>query len=317
MKTDLTLYKKDNIMNDKKNIIIPADVPSHQEQEFSKNYQAITGKNGNLLLFAADQKIEHLNEDFFGPNIYHDSQNPEYLFKIAQENKNKIGTFASHLGLIARYAKCYPDVNYIIKLNGKTNLVSQMDPMSKMLWSVDDVIQFKKTSNLSIRGIGITLYLGSEFESSMLQAAAQSIFNAHQHGLIAILWCYMRGKEIAHKQSPELSAGAAGIAASLGSDFVKIKPPKPSKDFTYKEALELTCNAAGNTHVICAGGEKISPRQLLEDIYAQLSAGTAGCAIGRNIFQRSPEEAASLIGALSALIHDNSSIATALELLKI
>lgn len=294
-----------------KHITIPADVPSKAEQEYLHNYQAITGPHGRLLLFAADQKIEHLNTDFYGADIHPDVRHVEHLFEIG--SKGKIGAMATHLGLIARYGKQYPNINYIVKLNAKTNLIptTQQDPMSAKLWGVKEFIRFKEQSGLNIKGIGFTLYLGSEYEPDMLHDAAHAIFEAHQHGLIAILWTYLRGKAIKNDQDPELIAGAAGVAASLGADFVKIKPPQATKALNSSDALKLACDAAGNTKVICSGGARVEPKQLLQIIYEQLQAGTAGCAVGRNIFQRSLPEAIAMTEALSALIHDNASVENA------
>jgi len=292
---------------------IPADVPSKTAQEYLHNYQAITGLNGRLLLFAADQKIEHLNSDFYGPDIHPDVRHVEHLFEIG--SKGKIGAMATHLGLIARYGKRYPNVNYVVKLNAKTNLIPtvQQDPMSERLWGVKEFIRFKEQSDLNIRGIGFTLYLGSEHESDMLHDAAHAIFEAHQHGLVAILWTYLRGKAIKDDQDPELIAGAAGVAASLGADFVKIKPPHATKVLSRSDALRLACDAAGNTKVICSGDIRVEPKQLFQTVYEQLQAGAAGGAIGRNIFQRSLPEAIAMTEALSALVHDNASIEKALS----
>lgn len=296
----------------KKIIDIPADVPAKTNQEYLNNYQAITRPTDRLFLFAADQKIEHLNQDFYGPDIPEDVRYVSHLFEIASQGS--IGAFAIHLGLIARYGKQYPNINYIVKLNAKTNLIpaSQRDPFSQNLWDVGDVVHFKEQSGLNIRGIGFTLYLGSEFESEMLHDAAQSIFEAHQHGLIAILWIYPRGKAIKDDQDPQLLAGATGLATSLGADFVKIKPPQTTKALSFSEAIKLACDAAGNTKVICAGQEKRDPEQFLKTISEQLHAGSAGCAVGRNIFQRPLPQAVAMTKALSALINDNTSVEQAI-----
>ncbi len=300
-------------MKKQNSIDIPADVPSHAAQEYLHNYQAITKPSNRLFLFAADQKIEHLNEDFYGPDIHPDVHHVDHLFEIAQQGK--IGAFATHLGLIARYGKQYPSINYIVKLNAKTNLIpaKQRDPISQELWSVNDVVNMKEQSDLNIRGIGFSIYLGSEFEHEMLAQAAEAIFNAHQHGLITILWAYLRGKSIEDDQDPFLIAGAAGVATSLGADFVKIKPPHATKALSNTDALKLACDAAGNTKVICSGQAKDEPHHFLQTVYDQLKAGTSGCAIGRNIFQRSEPEAIAMTEALSALVHDNASVERALE----
>ncbi len=211
-------------------INIPADVPQHAEREFIDNYYAITRNSNRLFLFSCDQKIEHLHDAFDPDNeaIHEDAVHPEHLFKIAAQGD--IGAMATQLELIARYGKQYPTVNYIAKLNSKTNLIpsEQQDPVSAPLWDVDNLVTLKKDSQLLINGIGVTIYLGSEFEDEMLSFASEAIFNAHQHGLVAILWMYPRGKAIENETDAHLLAGAAGAANALGADFVKIKAPSPT-----------------------------------------------------------------------------------------
>lgn len=276
------------IVKDKKNSIIPADVPAHCHDEFRANYAAITKSTGRLMLFACDQKIEHLNRDFYGPSIDPADNDPKHLFEIASQGN--IGAFATHLGLIARYGACYPTVNYIAKMNGKTDVVKtqQKDPYSALLWNVEQLIALKKNAQLAIRGVGYTLYPGSEFESAMLEQAAQLIYHAHQHGLIVILWVYPRGKAVADELCPEMIAGAAGLAASLGADFVKLNMPHATAQKTSIDLLKIAVQAAGNTKVIISGGMAIEPALFLKELYEQLhGANTAGNATGRNIHQRS------------------------------
>lgn len=284
------------------NFLIPSDVPSSAHQEYLTNYQAITQNSDRLMLFACDQKIEHLNNDFYGATIHPDALQPTHLFTIASQGE--IGAMAAHLGLIARYGQLFPNVNYVVKLNGKTDLIpkAQKDPLSKQLWSVDDVVQFKKNSGLLIRAVGITLYIGSEFEPLMLEQAAQAIYRAHRYGLLAIVWVYPRGNAVDDDTDPQLLAGAAGIATALGADFVKIKSPEQIA------ALRIATVAAGNTKIICSGGSQKSPQEFLQQVYDEIHiGGAAGAATGRNIFQRSTQEAIALTHALNALVvHDQT-----------
>lgn len=301
----------------KQPIIIPADVPPRAHKTFIKNYTALTHNTNRLLLFACDQKIEHMDLDFEGPDIHSDARDPEHIFKIAAAAS--IGALAAHFGLITRYGTAYPKINYIVKLNGKTNLVptEQHEPFSNQLWSVQDVIDLKKTSKLSISGVGYTLYLGSEYEHLMLTQAAQIIHQAHKHGLVAIIWIYLRGKAIKNDTDPAYLAGAAGIAASLGADFVKIKPPKKTKSTSQAEQLKRAVAAAGNTQVICSGGEKIDAQAFFSELHEQLHiAKTGGCATGRNIFQRSHKDAIAFAQALASLVYKDSSVQQAMKLYK-
>ena len=113
------------------NIQIPLTVPKSKSAEYTNNIKKATHGTGNLMLFAGDQKVEHMNDDLVGENIPKEVASPEYLFEIADQAD--IGVFAAHLGTIAKYGRDYKKVPYLVKLNGKTNLMSQeiKDPLSR------------------------------------------------------------------------------------------------------------------------------------------------------------------------------------------
>jgi DhnA family fructose-bisphosphate aldolase class Ia len=300
-------------------IHIPADVPQHAERDFIDNYYAITKNSDRLFLFSCDQKIEHLH-DAFDPDkktIHEDALHPEHLFKIAAQGD--IGAMATQLELIARYGKQHSTINYIAKLNSKTNLISssQKDPVSAPLWSVADVVTVKNDARLFIRGIGVTIYLGSEFEDEMLSFASEAIFDAHQQGLVAILWMYPRGKAVKDETDAHLLAGAAGAANALGADFVKIKAPASTDTESSAERLKEIVAAAGNTRVICAGGEQLPAEKYIQTLYEQLTiGGTAGTATGRNIFQHSLPQAIAMTRAISTLVYHGATPQKAMGFVK-
>lgn len=298
-------------------ILVPCDVPSDAKQAYRAHYSAVTRGKGRLMLFSCDQKLEHLNRDFYGPDIDPCDNDPEHMFAIAQQGD--IGAFATHLGLIAHYGKDYPNINYIVKMNGKTDLVKteQRDPFSTLLWSFDQVISFKKNSGLPIVGVGYTLYLGSEYENQMLAQAARLIYEAHQHGLLAILWMYPRGKSIVQERLGDLIAGAAGIALSLGADFAKINPPLPTADKTSEQWLAVAVQAAGRTKLIVSGGSKIDVPLFLQELYVQIHKGQAsGNATGRNIHQRNLHDAIALTRAISGLVYEDKTVEEAMKIYK-
>jgi len=268
-----------------KKINIPLDVPNSKIKEFEKNYQLSTNNSENMFLIAGDQKIEHLNDDFWGINISPEDASPEHLFKITKASKG--GILATNLGLIAKYGKKYKDIPYIVKINAKTNIgPNDEKDSSQVLWDVDDIVKFKKDSKLKITGIGYTIYLGHKHEGQMLRAAAQAIFKAHQNGLIFVLWMYPRGKGI-NENDIHTIAGGAGVASSLGADFVKVKYPYHLKNRLeaaekYKEVIQ----AAGETKIICVGGSQRKEEDIIDFLKLQIKTGTNGIAIGRNMHQR-------------------------------
>ena len=295
-------------------VIVPLDVPRAMRETYIDNYMAITRSSGRLMLFAGDQKLEHLNDDFYGKGIHPDDNTPEHLFKVAAQSK--IGVFAAQLGLIARYGMDYPDVPYLIKLNSKTHLVdtAQDDPVSLQWFDVEQVMEFKESSGLNILGVGFTVYLGSEYEADLLLQAAQLVYNAHLEGLITVLWMYPRGKAITNEKDPHLIAGAAGTAACLGTDFAKVNYPK-KEGAESKEVFKEAILAAGRTKVVCAGGGSESVDKFLQQLYDQIHvSGAAGNATGRNVHQKALPEAVRMCNAIYAVTVEDASVDKALAI---
>ena len=295
---------------------VPLDVPAGMRDVYLANYNLITQGSGRLMLFAGDQKMEHLNDDFYGEGIPADDGDPEHLFRIASQGK--VGVFAAQLGLITRYAMDYPEIPYLVKMNSKTHLVSvsQKDPVSHQLWSVGQLVDICAENDIKIAGIGYTIYLGSENDAEMLTEAASLIKDAHFHGLVTVIWIYPRGKAVKDEKDPHLIAGAAGVAACLGSDFVKVNAPKKDGK-SGAELLQEAVQAAGRTKVVCAGGSSTSEEKFLSELYDQIHIGGAsGNATGRNIHQKPLAEAVKFCNAIYAITVENKSVEEALEILK-
>lgn len=295
---------------------VPADVSADARETYIDNYMAATRGTGRLMLFACDQKIEHLNGDFYGEGIDAADLDPEHLFKIASEGV--CGVCAGQRGLVARYAADYPEVNYLVKMNSKTNLVktAQDDPYSPQLHDLEAVLDMR-ANGVNVVGLGYTIYLGSEYESTMLAEAGQLIAEAHAAGLLVVLWIYPRGKAVADEKAPALIAGAAGVALCLGADFVKVNPPKATDEATSAENLAVASAAAGRTGLVCAGGSTVDAETFLTQLHDQIHVGHAcGNATGRNIHQRSLDEAVRLTKAISAITLADYSVADALAVFK-
>ena len=292
---------------------VPVDVAPEMRDEYINNYMKATQGTGRLMLFACDQKVEHLNKDFYGEGIDIADLDPEHLFKIGSEGV--CGVLAGQRGLVAQYANDYPDINYLVKMNSKTNLVGvkQDDPYSPQLYDLDAVLAMRD-AGVNIVGLGYTIYLGSEYESTMMAEAGELIARAHNHGLLVVLWMYPRGKAVTAEKDPDLIAGAAGVALCLGADFVKVNPPKPEDGTTPAEALNIASTAAGRCGLVCAGGSTVDAETFLTQLYDQIHVGGAvGNATGRNIHQRSLDEAVRLTKAISAITLADYSVADALK----
>lgn len=301
------------------NMRIPADVPQEMSSVYERNLRLVTRDTGNLMLFAGDQKVEHLNDDFFGSTkegpIAEEDADPEHLFRIA--TKGEIGCFATQFGLISQYGPDYSRVPYLVKLNSKTHLIktSQRDPRSVAWISVSDALALRD-AGLDVVGIGYTVYPGSEFESEQMAEAAQACIQAHRNGLLAVVWIYPRGAAVTDETDPHILAGATGLGATLGADFCKVNYPK-TRNGAPAEAFKEAILAAGRTRVITAGGASTDVRTFLQTLHDQIAvSGASGSATGRNIHQKPLDDAIRMTQAISAITYGGYTADEALDVYK-
>ena len=301
-------------------VVVPMDVPEEMVETWLENMAAATCNTGRMNLFACDQKIEHLNDDFFdgGVKIPLSSNNPEHLFEIGARAhaEGTIGVLAGQLGLISRYAMDAIDVPYLVKMNSKSHLVKkgQRDPVSMAMWDIDDVFTLIN-NGVNVVGIGYTIYLGSEFEHDMLTEAATLIRQAHENGLITVTWIYPRGEAVEDELDPQLISGAAGVALCIGADFTKVNYPRAFDNMSQAESLAVAVEAAGRTGVICSGGGSLPAKEFLQRLWEQINiSGAQGAATGRNIHQKGTEEAVKMAAACHAIICEEASVDEALAI---
>ncbi len=107
------------------------------------------------------------------------------------------------------------------------------------------------------------------------------------------------------------------MALCLGADFVKVNPPKPEDGTAPAEALKIATAAAGRTGLVCAGGSTVDAETFLTQLlYDQIHTGGACGNKGRNIHQRSLDEAVRLTKAISAITLADYSVADALAVFR-
>jgi len=301
-------------------VSVPADVPDELIETYLDNMRAATNGTGSMNLFACDQKIEHLNDDFYdgGKNIPLSSNDPKHLFEIGARahQEGTIGVLAGQLGLISMYARDFPEIPYLVKLNSKSHVVKtkQRDPISQSMWDMDDVMSLVH-NGINVVGIGYTIYIGSEFEHEMLTEAAQFIRQAHELGMISVVWMYPRGKAVEDEKDPQLISGAAGVAACIGADFAKVNYPRAWDGMTQPESFKIAVEAAGRTGIICSGGGSLPPREFLQRLHDQVNiSGCRGAATGRNIHQKETEEAVRMTAACHAIICGGASVDDAMAI---
>lgn len=257
--------------------------------------------NEKILLLPIDHGLEHGPSDFFANP---DSLNPQYQFELAV--KLKLNGIACHIGLAEKYIKKYAGkLPLILKINGKTNIPSDDEPISPLTASVEDAI------SIGADAIGYTLYVGSPLQHIDIRQFADVRKEASRFGIPIILWSYPRGKFIKEKGGKNSFYAvdyAARVAEELGSDFVKLNfpvyekekaemYPKPynTLDMEITEIVNKIVKSAGKVKVLFSGGSKISDNELLKRVEICMMAGANGFIIGRNVWQRSFDEAKKIV----------------------
>ncbi|MGB1568141.1 MAG: aldolase, partial [Candidatus Poseidoniaceae archaeon] len=164
-------------------------------------------------------------------------------------------------------------------------------------------------------GIGYTIYIGSEYEHEMMTEASHFIRQAHEEGMIAVVWMYPRGKAVEDEKDPQLISGAAGVAACIGADFAKVNYPRAWDGMTQPESLKVAVEAAGRCGIICSGGGSLPARDFLQRLWDQINvSGCKGAATGRNIHQKSTDEAVRMTAACHAIISQGASVDEAMDI---
>ena len=229
--------------------------------------ECVIERGGKVMLLAYDQGFEHGPVDFNEENV-----DPDMIMKLSES-----GYFTGvivHEGIAARYHEI--GVNkcpLIIKLNGKTSFQNE-EPISLQLCSVEKAIA------LGAKGVGYTIYVGSEHEEEMMAEFSRVEDEAHNNGLEVIAWMYPRGKKVTGRETDrETVAYAARLGLELNADYVKVPYTGDRESFSW------VVKAAGKTKVLAQGGNKKDFSQLESDVREIMEAGAAGLAIGRNVWQ--------------------------------
>lgn len=253
--------------------------------------------NGTLLFLPIDQGLEHGPRDFF---VNPPAKDPEFELRIAKE-----GNFSGivfQVGIAEKYMQRYAGtVPLVLKLNGKTEIPSDKAPISPCIATVEDAVR------LGADAVGYTLYVGSPRQDEDFVQFSKVRADADRYGMPVIVWSYPRGEAIEARGGRDSLYAvdyAARVASELGADIVKVNMPKinPEKDaaapkpyntlrLSREEATRMVVESAGRALVLFSGGEMESDEDLLEKARIAMDAGATGLIFGRNIWQRSHDEA--------------------------
>ena len=262
-------------------------------------------RNGTALFLPYDQGLEHGPRDFFANPAAGD---PKYILSLAVEGG--FNGIAIQIGLAEKFYWDYAgEVPLVLKLNGKTDIPSAIDPLSPVNATVEDAVR------LGADAVGYTLYVGTPAQERDFEQYLRVRADALRLGMPLIVWAYPRGSAIDAKGGKDSFYAvdyAARTASELGADVVKVNFPHPDKqsgaakqylgEFPSQQAIDAVVRSANRTLLLVSGGERAGDEAMLDKARQSMEAGATGLIFGRNIWQREHGESLRFITQLRDIL---------------
>lgn len=272
---------------------------------------------GYLSILPVDQGIEHSAGASFAPNpIYFD---PENIVKLAIEGGcNAVASTLGVLGAVARkYAHKIP---FILKFN-HNELLTYPNKHDQIIFA-----NIRQAYEMGAVAVGATIYFGSPESNRQIQEVSKMFHEAHQLGMVTILWCYLRNPafQTAEKDyhlAADLTGQADHLGATIEADIIKQKLPENNGGFTalkfgkshkkmYSELcsdhpIDLTRYQVANGYMgriglINSGGPsgENDYAEAVRTAVINKRAGGMGLISGRKAFQRPMSEGVKILNAI-------------------
>jgi class I fructose-bisphosphate aldolase len=271
--------------------------------------------SGKLVILPVDQGYEHGPARSFASNP--PAYDPHYLYQLALDAG--LSGYAAPLGLLEQGADTYAgQLPTILKMNSANSLADGI-PNQAVTASVEDALR------LGCIGVGFTIYPGSDACHTMMEDLREIIREAKSYGLIAVVWSYPRGGKVSKdgETALDIVAYAAHMAALMGANLIKVKPPGDNLDLdAAKKVYEsqdidrstlaarirhvMQCCFAGKRLVVFSGGAATGTEGFLDEIRQIRDGGASGSIIGRNSFTRPKAEALALLDEVIKIYLDEA-----------
>src|SRR6266516_1071656 len=190
------------------------------------------------------------------------SADPRYIIRFALEGG--FNGIAIQIGLAEKFYWDYAgEIPLVLKLNGKTDIPSAIDPLSPVNATVEDAVR------LGADAVGYTLYVGTPAQERDFVQYLRVREDAQRFGMPLIVWSYPRGAAIDDKGGKDSFYGvayAARTASELGADVVKVNFPHPGKqsgaaepylsEFSPQQAIDAVVRSANRTLLLVSVGKR-------------------------------------------------------------
>ncbi len=192
---------------------------------------------GYMSILPVDQGIEHSAVASFTPNpAYFD---PAKIVELAIEGGcNAVASTLGVLGAVSRqYAHRIP---FLVKLN-HNELMSFPNTFDQTRYG-----SVRQAFEMGATAVGATIYFGSAESRRQIDEVSMWFEEAHQFGLVTVLWCYTRsdafkqeGKD--YHASADLTGQANHLGVTIQADIIKQKLPTNNRGY---EALNNNASLA-------------------------------------------------------------------------
>jgi class I fructose-bisphosphate aldolase len=261
------------------------------------------GGSGRMVILPVDQGWEHGPARSFAKNA--PAYDPHYHFQLAIDAG--LNAYAAPLGFLEAGADTFAGaIPLILKANNSNSLATEKD--QAITASVQDALR------LGCSAIGFTIYPSSEYQFEMIEEVREMSLEAKSCGIATVVWSYPRGGNLSKEgeTAVDITAYAAHMAAQLGANIIKVKPPtdfieQPEAKKVYEsEGIDISSLKARIEHVMQAAfnGRRIvvfsgGAAKDLDGVFAEIreiaAGGATGSIIGRNTFQRQPQDAHAML----------------------
>ncbi len=176
----------------------------------------------------------------------------------------------------------------ILRVSGGTSVIGADLSNETLTTSIDEIIR------LNAAAVGISIFVGSEYEKQTLTNLAWLVDECEQYGIPTMAVTAV-GKEL-EKRTARYLGLSCRIAAELGARIVKT--------YYCPEDFEKVIEGCP-VPVVIAGGPKCETElEVFEFVYDGIQKGAIGVNLGRNVWQN--PYPIPMMRALNAVIHKNS-----------
>jgi fructose-bisphosphate aldolase, class I len=272
---------------------------------------------GYVSILPVDQGIEHSAGASFAPNT--SCFDPENIIKLAIEGG--CNAVASTFGVLGSCARKYAHrIPFIVKIN-HNEFLSYPNKFDQIMFG-----SVREAWNLGAAAVGATIYFGSAESDRQIQEVSRAFQEAHELGMVTILWCYLRNSafkvgDTDYHVAADLTGQANHLGVTIQADIIKQKLPennggynalkfgKTSKkvyeELTTDNPIDLTRYQVvncfmGRSGLINSGGAS-GNNDLADAVRTAVinkRAGGMGLISGRKAFQKPMADGVKLLNAI-------------------